>query len=73
MNEPPLVTDVVRSAEVITEQLDSPNTSDGEKLLLWIELQAVIQLIAQELQCHLDPDNISKVGEFRLLKQSVNR
>lgn len=69
MREPP--TEVMRSAEVITELLSK--TNDEEKLLLSIELQAIIQLIAQQLQYYLDPDNSSKVTEFRLLKQFVNR
>ena len=69
MSDPP--TEIMRSAEVITELLSK--TSDGKKLLLWIELQAIVQLIAQQLQYHLDPDNSSKVGEFRLLKPFVNR
>ena len=71
MSEPP--GEIVRSADLISKQLDSSETCDGEKILLWIELQAIVQLIAQQLQYHLDPDNPSKVVQFRLLKQSVNR
>ena len=69
MSDPPA--EIMRSAEFINELLSK--TSDGEKLLLWIELQAIVQLIAQQLQYHLDPENPSKVGEFRLLKSFVNR
>lgn len=71
MSEPP--TEVVRIADYITEQLHKLETCDGEKILLWIELQAVIQLIAQQLHHYLNPYNTSKVIDFRLLKQSVNR
>lgn len=69
MSDPP--TEIMRSAEVIYELLSK--ASDGEKLLLWIELQAIVQLIAQQLQYNLDPENDSKVAEFRLLKPFVNR
>ena len=43
---------MVRTANTITKQCASPTT---ERVVLWVELQAVVQVILQKLAVHLDP------------------
>ena len=46
---------LLRKFEEIHQQCTSLDTYDRDKVILWIELQAVTQVVAQQLALHLDP------------------
>ena len=62
---------LVRNASLITEQCASSDTGKAQATVLWVELQAVVQVILQELATHLDPEGDS--GDIYLLTESINR
>ena len=63
---------LVRIANDITRQCTSPDTREVETVLLWVELQAVLQMILQELATNLNP-NKPNIGEVEPLAQDINR
>ena len=63
---------LVRIVNNITQHCTSPDTEEVERVLLWVELQAVVQVILQELAIHLNP-NKSNMGEVEPLAQNINR
>ena len=66
------LTDLVRIANLITEQCASNTTEEAEAIVLWVELQAIVQVILQELATHLDPAKF-QMGQIELLTQDINR
>ena len=66
------LTGLVRIANLITEQCASNTTEEVEAVVLWVELQAIVQVILQELATHLDP-TIFQMGQIELLTQDINR
>ena len=46
---------LVRTANTITQQCSPPTTEEVERVVLWVELQAVVQVILQNLAVHLNP------------------
>ena len=50
----------------------SPSTHDQEKVLLYIELQAVVQVIVQQVAINLDPSQPTKFGQLTNVIQDVN-
>ena len=63
---------LVRIANFITEQCNSPDVREVESVILWVELQAVVQVILQELAVHLTPSK-PHMGEVLLLMPDINR
>ena len=53
------------------KQLDA--AQDGEAILLYIELQAVTQILIQQLALHLDPSQIYKLGDVKPLIHDINQ
>lgn len=68
-----LLSGLVRSANSIGELCDSSEVCDRDKVLLWIELQAVVQVIAQNVPHHLDPSKQDSIVQFNPLREDVNR
>ena len=50
----------------------STTKSDQEKVLLYIELQAVVQVIVQQVAIDLDPSEPSKIRQLAGVKREVN-
>lgn len=59
-------------ANEITQQLASSTTKVEESVVLWIELQAVLQVLLQELATHLDPFE-PRMREIHPLSENINR
>ena len=66
------LSDLVRTANAITEECDSTTTGEIERVILWIELQAVLQVILQELATHLNPSDLH-MGEVQPLEEDINK
>ena len=66
------LSDLVRIAKTIKLQCGSCTTGDVESVVLWVELQAVVQVILQELATHLNPSKLH-IGEVQLLEKDINR
>ena len=63
---------LVHHANAITEQFASPTLEEVKSVVLWIELQAVVQLILQKLAVHLNPSKL-RMGEVHLVVDDINR
>ena len=61
---------LVRTANTIIQQC--AYTEDVERVVLWVELQAVVQVILQELAVHLNPSK-HRMGELYPLMDDINR
>ena len=68
-----LLSGFVRLANSISEMCSSPEVCDRDKVLLWIELQAVVQVIAQNVPHHLDPSKQDNIVQFNPLREDINR
>ena len=64
---------LVRTANTINQQCASPTTGEVENVLLWVELQAVVQMVLQELAAHLDPSETRHMEEIQPLADDINR
>ena len=64
---------LVMSASSIRTLCDSSDTIDSYKVLLWIELQAVVQVIAQNVPYHLLPSQREDIVELAPLKDDINQ
>ena len=64
---------LVRTANTINQQCASSTTGEVENVLLWVELQAVMQVVLQELATHLDPSETHCMGEIQPLADDINR
>ena len=61
----------VRVADYIQKQLD---TSEGKQsILLWVEFQAVVQNLIQELSYYLSPSHPYKLGDVHSLLKDINK
>ena len=60
---------LVRTANIITQQCASPTT---ESVVLWIELQAVVQVILQKLAVHFNPSK-PRMEEIHPVVDDINR
>ena len=67
------LSDIVITSNLISQYCDSPEIDDKDKVLLWIEHQAVVQIIAWMLPDYLDLSKIVKVQELGELKDSINK
>ena len=64
---------LIRTANTINQQCASSTTGEVENVLLWVELQAVMQVVLQELATHLDPSETHCMGEIQPLADDINR
>ena len=64
---------LVRTANTITNLCSSPTVGEGESVILWVELQAVVQVVLQQLATHLDPSESHRMGEVQPLVEDINR
>ena len=64
---------LVRTTNTINQQCASPTTGEVEDVLLWVELQAVLQVVLRELATHLDPSETCRMGEIQPLADDINR
>ena len=62
----------VRFANSISQQCANPARREEESILLWVELQVVVQVILQKLATHLDPSELH-VSETQRLADDINR
>lgn len=62
---------LVNFASDLQKQLET--SEDGNAILLWLELQAVIQTLLQQLAMNLDSSQPSNLGNFRLLEDDINK
>ena len=62
---------LVRSAVGVQKQLEV--AEGGEALLLWVEFQAVVQVLIQQLALHLDPTVTHKLGDVQLIIDDINK
>ena len=69
--EPSHLSGLVRTATSMQTHLETAET--GEAVLLWVELQAVMQVLIQQLAEHLDPAQPHKVGDLQLVVDDINR
>ena len=53
------------------KQLDTAH--GGEAVLLYIELQAVTQILIRQLALHFDPSHIHKLGDVQPLLSDINQ
>ena len=53
------------------KQLDT--SQGGETVLLYIELQAVTQILIQQLALHLDPSQMYRLGDVQPLLHDINQ
>ena len=63
---------LVRTANNISKLCTSPTVGDRESVLLWVELQAVVQMVLQQLATHLDPSEPHRMGEIQPLAEDIN-
>ena len=62
---------LVRMADSIHNSLQT--AVGGEAVLLWVELQAVTQVLLQQLALHLDPNQTQMLGDVQQIADDVNR
>ena len=67
------ISSLVMSADLIRTLCDISDTRDSDKVLLWIELQAVVQVIAQNVPYHLLPSQRDNIVQFAPLKDDINK
>ena len=65
---------LVRTANVIRRDFESQSSSlsEPEQVLMCIELQALVQVVAQKLAENLDPSNPHKMGEVQPIVDDIN-
>ena len=63
---------MISIASAIIKQCASPATEEVKKVILWVELQAVVQVVLQKLANHLDPSK-PRLGGIKLLMDDINR
>ena len=67
------VINLMRIASNINTLCNSQPTSKELKVVLYIELQAVIQVIAQRLALHLDPTHPNKIEDILCITEDLNK
>ena len=66
------LTGLVRIANLIAQRCACTATEEVEAIVLWVELQAVVQVILQELATHLNP-TVLHMGDIERLAHDINR
>ena len=62
---------LVRSAASLQSNLET--AEGGEAVLLWVELQAVIQVLIHQFVKYLDPAQPHRLGDYQLVADDLNR
>ena len=62
---------LVRIGSSVYNQLET--AQGGEAILLWVEFQAVIQVLIQQLAMHLDPSKPHRLGDAHLVLDDINK
>lgn len=63
---------LIQTAIDMLNTCSDTSTYDQERLIFWIELQAVIQVIAQQLATFLDPSEPAKIANVYSVKDAIN-
>ena len=63
---------LLRVASIITQRCATLASGEVESVVLWVELQAVVQLILQKLATHLTSSE-PQTGEVQTLAEDINR
>ena len=61
---------LVRSASLLHSILERGDCEDA--VLLWLEFQAVIQVLIQKFAICLDPDHLERLGDIQLVLDDLN-
>lgn len=61
----------VRIADSIQKELQT--AEGGEVVLLWVEFQAVVQMLIQQLALHFDPSQKNKLSDVQRILDDINR
>ncbi len=72
MSKPYKLSELVRMATSVSTCCTSEPTSDASKAVLYIELQAVMQVIAQQLALHLDLTKPEKFADIQANIKELN-
>ena len=62
---------LTRSIYNIKKEIET-TTTEEEMVLVYIELQAVIQMMIQHLAIHLDPQISHGISDYRLVLENLN-
>ena len=73
MNKPYKLSGLVTIALGIIIMCTSEPISDASKVVLYIELQAVLQVTAQQLALHLDPLKPEKIEDIVSVLEEINK
>ena len=73
LSEKRQLVDMVRAANLILKQCKSQVEPPHSQVLLYIELQAVVQVIAKSLALHLDPSDQAQLGKVQPLVGDINQ
>lgn len=65
------VSTLSRLADFVLKHLE--NASEGEAILLKIELQAIVQVLIHHLASRLDPKQTHKLGDFQNIIDNLNK
>lgn len=63
---------LVRTANNVEQELKAA-TMEEEVVLMWVELQAVIQTLIQHLAVHLDPKGIHGISDYQVVLKDLNK
>lgn len=62
---------IVKFGSEIQEQLRT--AEKGKAAVLWVEVEAVIQVLIKQLTLHFDPTQPHKIGDIYLLIDDINK
>ena len=62
---------IVEFASAIQSQLET--AKEGEAVVLWVELQAVVQVLIKQLAMYIDPSQPHKIGDVTHIMDDINK
>lgn len=68
--EPQDLSTFVRWISDIKKELET--AKEGEAVLLWVELQAVVQVLIQQLALHFNPLETGRLGDVQLIVKDID-
>ncbi len=71
LNSHSKLTGLVRAGAALHKQLET--AEGGAAVLLWVEFQAVIQVLIKQLAIHLNPVDPHKIGDIQLVLDDLNK
>lgn len=57
----------------IQKKLEPGTVEETEALLLWVEYQAVVQVLIQQLALHFIPSQTHKLSDVQLVVEDINK